>query len=101
MTEKNVTAPATIKEVNDAYSVIDTSTTIVVNRYGYGFRINSLSNNKEVYMDANEFFGNSFKYPGDFMRTFAKKFDNAENVILSTDANVLFLELLSFNRIDN
>ena len=87
--------------VNDAYSVIDTSTTIVVNRYGYGFRINSLSNDKVVYMDANEFFGNSFKYPCDFMRTFAKRFDSTKNVILSTDANELFLELLSFNRVDN
>ena len=87
--------------VNDAYSVIDTSTTIVVNRYGYGFRVRSLLTDKVSYIDANEFFGNAFKYPCDFMRAFVKDFSNAKNVLLSTDANELFLELLSFNRIDN
>ena len=84
-------------------SVLNFEKTILVKRYDRDFVIIHLGSGREVTLNQKEFYGNFFKYEGEFNKKFRETFPDKkiDCLIFSNDASDLMYDLLFFNRVDN
>ena len=84
-------------------AVVDFEKTITIKRVDRNFVLTHLGSGKEVTLNAKEFFGNFFKYEGEFFDKFKKTFPDQkiEYFVFSNEASDLMFELLFFNVMDN
>lgn len=85
------------------HSVINVETSILVTRVENNFEVQFLATGAVVFIEAKQFYGNSYKYESDFIRKFKNAFNdkNIQNIFLSYEASNFMNDLICFNRVDN
>ena len=84
-------------------SIVDFSKAITVKRVNRSFIVTHLETGETVTLKSSDFFGNFFKYVGEFHKKFRETFPDKEVdiLIISEEASRLISDLLFFNRADN
>lgn len=84
-------------------SIVDFSKVLTVKRVNRSFIVTHLGTGETVILKPSDFFGNFFKYDGEFHKKFRETFPDKEIdiLIISKEASSLISDLLFFNRADN